>query len=238
MMASRGPVRLDSDRRQRRSRIASWAAVCGTIAVGTSAVPALASAATVRPVVSTADIAGLGTVLVTGNHPLYVTTNDARGHSTCTGPCAGVWIPLVVSFKSARHLGHLRGLGTVRRAGGRRQMAIDGRPLYFLRSDHTLADASGQGFANVWFTVHPNGSVARVVVAGPAPTVTAPPASTTSPPPVSTPTSGSRSVPPSTLPPAGPSPTSTQPTSPPPPTTSPPSTTTTTSPPSGGGVSF
>ena len=220
----------------------------GLLALSAVFVPALAQASTSQQV-SVASIPGIGNVLVSGHRVLYVHSGDTKRHSTCTGACAVAWPPLLVSSRSAHHLGHVHGLGTFRRANGRLQVTIKGQPLYFFAGDKTLTSAMGQGFANVFWTVRPNGTVVHVKpVAAPAP---APPAPTSTPSTSSTPSSspGTQGThTPGTQPPMQPAPTNPLPTSPPPTspptapptttTTSPPPTTTTTTAPSGGGVSF
>jgi predicted lipoprotein with Yx(FWY)xxD motif len=181
-------------------------------------------------------VAGVGKVLTFGHRVLYVHKGDSKRHSTCTGVCAMAWPPLIVSTRTAHHLGHVHGLGTFHRTKGRLQVTINGHPLYFFVGDKTPNSAKGQGFANIFFTVRANGSVVHVAPAA------APAATSTSSTPPSTPsTQGSHG----TQSPAGTVPTSPPPTSPPTTTTSPPPTTTTTNPPtttttapSGGGVSF
>jgi predicted lipoprotein with Yx(FWY)xxD motif len=201
----------------------------------------LAGAAQPKPVVTTAKVTGLGTVLVASHRVVYEKANDPKGKSTCTGGCATIWPPLIVSSKTAHHLGHIAGLGTIKRSNGKLQVAIHGRALYFNAGDHSLSQANGQGFLNTWFTVHANGSLDRTTTSAPMATV---PSTSQS---ASSPSSSSTTRP--TPAPAGPAPTSPPPTSPPPttpPTTSPPPPTTTTAPPTtttttsggGGGVGF
>ncbi len=218
-------------------------ALTGSLSMSTSA-----GAAPPREVVTTTHINGLGSVLVSAHRPLYVFAKDGRGQSSCTGVCTKIWPPLIVSSKMAHHLGPLHGLGTIRRPSqGRLQVTIDGHPLYFFVSDHTVTHAAGQHLGNVWFTVHPNGSFNRVVssVSSSRPGPTSPP------PAAPTPTSPPPPAPPAISPPrtstpiTAPPPMAPLPTSPPstttPPTMSPPPpspTTTTTTVPSGGGVGF
>ena len=48
--------------------------------------------------ISTAKVAGVGTVLTTGSGlTLYRFTDDPPGKSTCTGACAKIWPPLLAS---------------------------------------------------------------------------------------------------------------------------------------------
>jgi predicted lipoprotein with Yx(FWY)xxD motif len=226
-----GADRDDESARTRSRSVVRWVVAPLLLALSAAAVPASAGATT-SPQVSVAKISGVGNVLVFGHRALYVHTGDTTRHSTCTGVCAVAWPPLLVSSRSAHHLGRVHGLGTFRRANGRIQVTIKGQPLYFFAADKTLTSAKGQGFANVFWTVRSNGTVVHVKpVAAPAPALPVP-TSTSS-------TSGTQG----TQPPMAPAPTSPPPTSPPPTapptttTTSPPPTTTTTVP-SGGGVSF
>jgi predicted lipoprotein with Yx(FWY)xxD motif len=220
-------------------RLARRGLVPAAVLIGSLGATTLAGAAAPKPVVTTAKVTGLGTVLVASHRVLYAKANDPKGKSTCTGGCATIWPPLIVSSKTAHHLGHIAGLGTIKRSNGKLQVAIHGRALYFNAGDHSLSQANGQGFLNTWFTVHANGSLVRTTTSTPMATV----------PSTSQPASSSSSTTRPTSAPAGPAPTSPPPTSPPPtspPTTSPPPPTTTTAPPTtttttsggGGGVGF
>jgi len=132
------------------------AAVLVLLAGGAQASPA--------PVVSKANISGLGVVLVSGHRAVYVFTHDPKGHSTCTGSCAARWSPVIVSTSTAHHLGHVHGLGTIHRAHGKLQLAIHGHPLYFNKGDHSVTRAKGQGYEDAWFVVRPNGTIDRALV--------------------------------------------------------------------------
>jgi predicted lipoprotein with Yx(FWY)xxD motif len=244
MRTSAGSVGGDESICPQRRHLVGRVLAPGLLAVGAAAVaPGVAGAATNQQV-ATATIAGVGRVLVFGHRVLYVHSTDTRRHSTCTGVCATIWPPLVVSSQTAHHLGHIHGLATIRRPNGRLQATINGHPLYFFSGDKNLTAAMGQGFLNMWFTVRASGKAVHVVKANSAPAAPAAPA----PAPTSstTTTQGSHSS--GTQMPVSPAPTTTPPTSPPPPsttttrppattTTSPPPTTTTTAP-GGGGVSF
>ncbi len=224
-----------------QKRITGGAIVCGLLAFGWAGIPVVTGAATSRPLVSTADVSGLGTVLVSGHRLLYVYAGDIRGHSSCTGACATVWPPLTVSAGAPRHLGRLRGLGTLRRSDRRLQVTIDGHPLYFFAADHSLGQARGRDVSDLWSVVRPTGSAVRLGRAGSA---LVPSSSTTQPvpssPPASSPVPSSApasSPVPSSAPASGPVP-SRPPASSPPPTNPPTTTTPNTTSTSGGGVSF
>lgn len=211
------------------------------VLAGALGATAAAGASTPQSVVTTAKIAGLGTILEASNRPLYTMASDPRGHTTCTAACTKVWKPLIVSRKQVHHLGRVSGLGTIQRTNKRLQVTIRGHALYWFVNDHSKSHAAGQAFLNNWFTVKSNGTLNRTTSAGSI--VTAPPTSQ----PGSSPSSPTPTRP--TAAPASPAPTTPAPTSPPPtapPTTSPPppatttspSTTTTTTSGGGGGVGF
>jgi predicted lipoprotein with Yx(FWY)xxD motif len=198
--------------------------------------------------VTTAKVAGLGTILESGQRPVYELVKDPKGHSTCTGGCATIWPPVLVTAKTAHHLGTIKGLGTIRRPDGHLQAALHGHALYFFAGDHTPSHAGGQGVANNFFTVHTNGTLDRAVV--PAGGVGTVPSTTTSKPnsasTSTTPTTRApapanqapTTSPPPTSPPVTSPPATTTPTTSPPATTVPPTTTTTAPGGGGGGVGF
>lgn len=66
-----------------------------------------------------------------GQHPLYVSDRDSRGHSTCYAGCASKWIPLIAP-PGARPLGEWT---PVRRKGDELQWTYRHRPVYLLVHD-------------------------------------------------------------------------------------------------------
>ncbi|HUE09202.1 MAG TPA: hypothetical protein VMP41_17380 [Acidimicrobiales bacterium] len=203
---------------------------------------------------TTAKVAGLGTVLVASHRPVYELVSDPKGRTNCTGACTKIWKPVIVTRNQAHHLGHVSGLGTIHRSNGQLQAAMHGHALYWFVNDHSLSHAGGQGFLNIWFTVHTNGTLNRTKVSG-GTIVTAPPTTPTSTPSSSSastttrptsapssPASPNSSPAPTSPPPSSPPPTAPPTTSPPPPppttTPPPPPTTTPTTSGGGGGVGF
>jgi predicted lipoprotein with Yx(FWY)xxD motif len=115
---------------------------------------------------------GAGPVLTDGHgFSLYIYTPDHRGRSQCSGVCARDWPPLTLPV-GVRHAVAGRGvhaslLGTVRRAGGARQVTYDGRPLYLWQGDHEPGQATGQADdMGLWYLLSPSGSVNRNPVSG------------------------------------------------------------------------
>jgi predicted lipoprotein with Yx(FWY)xxD motif len=189
--------------------------------------------------ISTAKIAGVGTVLTTSSGlTLYRFAEDTPGTSMCTGACGKIWPPLLAS-KGAHVSGPkgVKGLSLMNVGNGHWQVAFHKLPLYRFAGDKKKGQDHGQNVGKVWFAVLKSGVPASALAgAAAATTTTAPSASTTQP--VTSTTSGSSSnssgsnattptqaSTPATQPPTpvtqAPPPTTT-------PTTSPPPTTTTT----------
>jgi predicted lipoprotein with Yx(FWY)xxD motif len=177
-----------------------------------------------KVVISTTKNAGLGTILVSGK-TLYTLK---ASKTPCTAQCLKVWpavlLPKDVKAATAGSGVSAKKLGTVKRAGGARQVTYSGKALYWFSGDRTVGQAAGN-VTNQW------GKWSAVVTVGLSTTSTSqlpPPSATTAPSASATPSPAS---PPQTSPP----PTNPPPTSPPP--TTPPPTTATTAP-STGGASF
>jgi predicted lipoprotein with Yx(FWY)xxD motif len=200
-----------------------------------------ANARTVK--ISTAKVAGVGTVLTTASGlTLYRFTEDSPGTSTCSGACAKIWPPLLAAKGAHLSVPHgVKGFSLLKVTNGHRQVAFDKLPLYTFEGDKKKGQAHGQNVGKVWFAVLKSGIPASnaAPTAPTTPTTAATGTSTTQPATPTTPTtqvSGSvmpaPAVTPTTRAPAPP-PTTTPPTQP-----KPPPTTTTTTAPSTGGTAF
>ena len=79
----------------------------------------------------------LGRVLVDGRgRTLYLFERDKHGKSSCTGPCATAWPPLIASGKPLASAGARASLlGTTKRADGRLQVTYNHHPLYTFVKD-------------------------------------------------------------------------------------------------------
>ena len=80
---------------------------------------------------------------------LYTFDKDAGGKSTCSGPCAANWPPLLVA-------GDAKASGDwsiVARDDGSKQWAFKGKPLYHWSKDQKPGDMTGDGFNGVWHAV-------------------------------------------------------------------------------------
>jgi predicted lipoprotein with Yx(FWY)xxD motif len=103
----------------------------------------------------------LGTVLAVGTRTVYLFAADVQnsGRSACTGSCLTYWPPVLVPAvpKASAVAGKL---GTIAGAGGKRQLTIDGHPLYTYVGDSASGDTNGQGLnlsGGLWWVVSPAG---------------------------------------------------------------------------------
>lgn len=123
-----------------------------------------------RPTVSLRSTS-LGRVLVDrSGRTLYLFERDRHGRSTCKGACAGVWPAYTVSGRLHAGKGvSARKLGTVKRAGGKRQVTYAGHPLYRYAGDSRRGDTNGEGvlgFGARWYVVAASGR--RILPSQPA----------------------------------------------------------------------
>jgi predicted lipoprotein with Yx(FWY)xxD motif len=79
---------------------------------------------------------------------LYTFDKDAAGSgkSTCNGPCATNWPPLLAAA-DARSSGDYT---IITRDDGAKQWAYKGKPLYLWIKDSKPGDRTGDGFNNAW----------------------------------------------------------------------------------------
>lgn len=150
----------DGIRTGRRSvgRALSMAAVVAAAATAAGAwvLPATAGAASAT-VVKTAHNKTWGTILVLGNgDTVYRLTADPADKSVCTGACAQTWPPVLLASGQKEPTG-VNGLGTITRAGGRRQVTYKGIPLYLFAGDHKAGQANGniKDTWGQWWVVNP-----------------------------------------------------------------------------------
>lgn len=124
------------------------------------ATPSHSQTTTTDVVLSTANVPGVGMVLVTEDgQTVYLYTNDVGSNSTCTGSCARTW-PALTSDGLATTTGNANGtVGTTHGTNGGEQVTYDGHPLYLYNGDQP-GQANGQGMGGVWFAVTADGKPA------------------------------------------------------------------------------
>jgi predicted lipoprotein with Yx(FWY)xxD motif len=137
------------------------------------ATPSESQTTTISVALSTADVPGVGTVLVEQDgRTVYLFMNDTGSKSTCSGSCAATW-PALTSDGRATTTGGANGtLGTTKSTDGGQQVTYDGHPLYLYSGDNGPGEANGQGIGGVWYAVTPDGKPAKTTTT--AATVAAP----------------------------------------------------------------
>jgi predicted lipoprotein with Yx(FWY)xxD motif len=119
--------------------------------------------------IATADVAGVGTVLVNAKdgRTLYLLTSEQGGKITCTDDngCTKVWpateLPSGVTAATAGMDVDAAKLGTVKSEDGDLYVTYGGYPLYEFAKDTAPAEAKGQGissFGGTWWVVSPSGT--------------------------------------------------------------------------------
>jgi predicted lipoprotein with Yx(FWY)xxD motif len=116
---------------------------------------------------STAVGAVLAAQVANGYRSLNMLTFDTPTSTTCTGPCAGIWPPLLTDRQASAGPGVNRdGLGIVTRPDGTRQVTYFGHPVYLFFGDLGAGAPSGltngeylvDQFAHgVWYLLGPSG---------------------------------------------------------------------------------
>lgn len=103
----------------------------------------------------------LGTVVVDGRGlTAYVFDKDTpnSGKSICSGACAGQWPAIEAGSDHPTVTGVTGTVGTITGIDGKKQVTLNGRPLYTFAQDTSAGDVTGQGFAGIWWVVGPDGT--------------------------------------------------------------------------------
>src|SRR5664279_4592782 len=115
-----------------------------------ASVAASAPAAAGGPVVMTATVGTVGTLVVASSNGMTLYTFDKdvanSGTSACTGGCIAKWPALTVPAGSTPTAasGITGKLGTITRADdGTLQVTYNGKPLYFFSGDKAAGDSNG-----------------------------------------------------------------------------------------------
>jgi predicted lipoprotein with Yx(FWY)xxD motif len=141
--------------RHRAARLAVAAAALATgLTASVAALPSTAGASS-APTVKLVSRGSLGKILVnSAGRTLYRFTQDRPNKATCTGGCAGLWPPLLISKGTKPTAGPgVTGLGTVP-SGTMLQVTFKKHPLYTYALDSSPGSTSGQGVGGTWFVVN------------------------------------------------------------------------------------
>ena len=102
--------------------------------------------------VSTRDLTGIGTALVTSSGMTIYTPKtpaESTGNIKCTGSCLSFWFPVTGSPADLGSSGLPGTIGTIRRPDdGKTQLTYNGKPLYTFRLDTAAGQAHGNNFTD------------------------------------------------------------------------------------------
>jgi predicted lipoprotein with Yx(FWY)xxD motif len=93
---------------------------------------------------------------------LYRFMADTGTTSTCYGPCAATWPPLLANGTPTAGPGVTGKVTTTQRTDGGTQVVYAGHPLYLYVADKAPGQTNGQGLninGGLWWLVKPNGDV-------------------------------------------------------------------------------
>jgi predicted lipoprotein with Yx(FWY)xxD motif len=110
--------------------------------------------------IGTAEVAGLGTVLVDSEGmTVYDFTVDKGTKSECYGGCEAAWPPVTTTGKPTAGAGAMSSaLGTTKRKDGTLQVTYEGHPLYTYGDDQSPGEANGQEEEGTWFVLDAKGA--------------------------------------------------------------------------------
>jgi predicted lipoprotein with Yx(FWY)xxD motif len=106
----------------------------------------------------------LGEIVVDGEGmTVYYFTKDEKdsGVSNCTGDCLVAWPPVLTEGDAPEVEGITAEVGTIDTPDGKKQVTIDGMPIYYWQNDKAPGDVDGQGVNDVWYVVAPDGEMIR-----------------------------------------------------------------------------
>lgn len=143
-------------------------AACGSSAKTTGHASAASSSSQPGARFSTAQVSGLGTVVVDGRgRTVYVLTSGANKNVPCTGAsgCTKIWpslpLPGGVSGPTAGTGLKAALLGTTKSSDGKTYPTYNGWLMYEYAADSGPGQASGEGiksFGGTWYALNPQGS--------------------------------------------------------------------------------
>ncbi|MBT2553414.1 hypothetical protein [Arthrobacter sp. ISL-5] len=105
-----------------------------------------------------------GNIVVDGKGmSVYYYTKDVKdsGKSNCIGPCLVAWPPVITTNDTPKVEGVTGKVGTITTADGKKQVTVEGMPVYLWEKDKDPGDVTGQGVGNVWYLVAPDGKMIK-----------------------------------------------------------------------------
>ena len=127
----------------------------------TSAPASTSAPAAAAPDLKVADSAA-GRIVVDGKGmSVYYYTKDVKdsGTSACTGGCLAAWPPVLAETDAPTVDGVTGTVGTIATPDGKKQLTVNGMPVYYYAKDLAAGDILGQGVGSVWYLVAPSGDM-------------------------------------------------------------------------------
>lgn len=128
--------------------------------------PPGSAAASSAPAAATTDLkiadSSAGRIVVDGKGmSIYFYTKDVKdsGTSACTGGCLQAWPPVLAAADTPTADGVTGTVATIATPDGKKQLTINGMPVYYYAKDHAAGDVLGQGVGSVWYLVTPAGEM-------------------------------------------------------------------------------
>ena len=130
-----------------------------TPAPATSAAGTQSGAAASAPALKTAATNAGQVVVDARGMSVYLFAKDTKdsGMSACTGSCAATWPPVLAGSDAPAVEGVTGKVGTIATPDGKKQLTINGMPVYHFVKDKAPGDITGQGVGGVWYLVNPAG---------------------------------------------------------------------------------
>ncbi|MDP9886888.1 COG4315 family predicted lipoprotein [Pseudarthrobacter enclensis] len=135
----------------------------GTAGSSAASPPAASSKASTAVDLKTASSSAGSIVVDAKGMSLYFFTKDTKdsGTSACTGSCLVQWPPLTTASGSPAAEGVTGKLGTISTPDGKKQVTLNGMPLYYFAKDTKPGDILGQGVGGVWYLSDPSGAMIK-----------------------------------------------------------------------------
>ena len=120
-----------------------------------------ASSSSAAPTIGTGS-GSVGTYLTgASGRALYIWVADRKDKSSCSGACAQAWPPLTASsMPKVTGAANAADVSLISRSKGTKQVAYEGRPLYYYAGDTGPGMTNGQGsdqFGAKWWLISPSG---------------------------------------------------------------------------------
>ena len=102
----------------------------------------------------------LGKIVINGrglSAYFYDLDKANSGKSACSGACLKYWPPILSPTSKPLVSGVSGHISTIATAQGKRQITINGRPLYTFSRDRAPGDINGQGSEGIWHLLSASG---------------------------------------------------------------------------------